>query len=130
MHASLNAGISAEPGDVSSTLSVRDSRQGLASRYNEEYGNELNGEEDPFSDGFDRELARQFSGELGLHGFDGSLDEGFDDGFDDEEHPTRPLSLRSLQWLRRNMSSLRIIVSLQRVTPPDPYDDRPRKASG
>ena len=112
--AARNAGLGANPGAGAS----RDLREGIASRYSEEYGDELNGEEDPFGDGFDRELARQFSGEAGL------------EGFEDEEHNARPISLRSLQWIRRNMSSLRIIVSLQRVTPPELTDEKPRKASG
>ena len=85
------------------------------------YGNYAEDFEDdgsPFSGGFDRRLAQQFTGEDGLEGFDG------------EPLLERPLSRRSLQWIRRNMTSLRIIVSLQRVTPPDPLDDKPRKLSG
>ena len=92
-------------------------RQDLAAGYSDEFADDFSVEGSPFSGGFDRELARQF-GEDNLEAFE-------------EQALARPLSLRSLHWIRRNMSSLRIIVSLQRVTPPDLPDEKPpRKASG
>ncbi len=93
-----------------------DFRDGFEDGFQEDEGH--------FSGAFNRRLARQFTGE----DFDaGELNAALD--ADDEEHE-RPIGLRSLQWIRRNMTSLRIIVSLQRVTPPDQNESRPRKASG
>jgi hypothetical protein len=69
-----------------------------------------------FDDDIERQLARQFSDD-----YDPADEHGFG---------ARPAGLRGLQWIRKNMTSLRVIVSLQRVGPPEPPEFKPRKVSG
>ena len=45
------------------------------------------------------------------------LDEDFDD-FSADEQTEPALGLRSLRWIRKNMTSFKVTVSLQRPTPP------------
>ncbi len=78
--------------------------------------------DDEYDRDFDEAEGTEFDDTLARHFLDRQLP-----GLQEEDR--RSLSKRGLGWIRRNMTSLRIIVSLQRVTPPEPPEESPRRFS-